>query len=95
MSTPTKTLSEPFTCLQCESSIENISDIQNPQPVRKGNIVICWNCAALHKVGDSGLVKFTKPEFSKLDEQSKNRIAVIVTSILKKNAKEENERTQN
>lgn len=85
--TPTRELDKPFVCLQCESEIEMVADLQNPQPVKKGNIVICWNCAALHKVGDSGLVKFTKPEFAKLDSQSKNLIAMTVTSILKKNQK--------
>lgn len=86
---PTHELDNPFVCLQCEATIEAISDVQNAQPVRKGGIVICWNCAALHKVGDSGLVKFTKPEFAQLDEQSKNRIAMTVTAILKRNAKEQ------
>lgn len=87
MSTPIRELDKPFVCLQCESEIELIADVQNPQPVKKGNIVICWNCAALHKIGDSALVKFTKPEFAKLDDQSKNLIAMTVTSILKRNSK--------
>lgn len=86
---PTHELKKPFVCPQCEATIEAISDVQNAQPVKKGNIVICWNCAALLKVGDSNLVRFTKPEFAKLDEQSKNRIAITVTSILKRNQKEQ------
>jgi hypothetical protein len=86
---PTHELKKPFICLQCEAEIEAISDVQNAQPVKKGNIVICWNCAALHKVGDSGLVKFTKPEFAKLDTASKNRIAMTVTAILKRNQREQ------
>lgn len=89
MSTPLRELKKPFICLQCESEIEMIADVQNPQPVKKGNIVICWNCAALHKVGDGGLVKFKKPEFAKLDAQSKNIIAMTVTSILKKNRRDQ------
>jgi hypothetical protein len=88
MGTPTHELQKPFTCLQCESSIEMVADVQNPQPVKKNNIVICWNCAALHKVGDGGLVRFKKQEFAKLDAQSKNLIAMTVTSILKRNARE-------
>jgi hypothetical protein len=81
-------LKDPMTCLQCESEIEVIADVQNTQPVKKNNIVICWNCAALHKVGDGGLVRFKKSEFAKLDEQSKNLIAMTVTSILKKNKRD-------
>lgn len=87
---PTHELDKPMVCTQCESEIEAISDLQNTKgKVHKGQIVICWNCAALHKVGDSGLVPFTKQEFAKLDEQSKNRIAMAVTSIMKRNAKEQ------
>jgi hypothetical protein len=86
---PTHELKNPFVCTQCEAEIEAISDLQNPQPIKKGNIVICWNCAALHKVGDSNLVPFTKPEFAKLDTASKNRIAMTVTAILKRNQREQ------
>ena len=86
---PTHELDKPFVCLHCEATIEAISDLQNAQPVKKGGIVICWNCGALHKVGDGGLIKFSKWDFQKLDDQSKNRIAVTVTAILKRNAKEQ------
>lgn len=86
---PTHELDKPFICLQCEAEIEAISDLQNPQPVKKGNIVICWNCGALHKVGDGGLIKFSKFDFAQLDEQSKNKIAMTVTAILKRNQREQ------
>lgn len=77
-------LKEPLICLSCEAEIESVADIQNHQPLRRGGIVICGHCASLHKVGDSALVKFTKQDFSKLDTQSKNLIAMTVISILKK-----------
>lgn len=89
--TPIHELKKPFTCLQCESEIEVLGSVQNDRPVHKNQIVICWNCAALHKIGDGGLVKFTKSEFAKLDAQSKNLIAMTVTSILKRNARESNQ----
>lgn len=69
-------------CLTCESKITQIADLQNKQPVKKGNIIICGECAAIHKVGDSSLVKFTKEDFAGLDNQSKSLIAMTVSSIL-------------
>ena len=81
MTEPTE-LKEPLHCLSCESEITMISVLQNSQPVKRGSIVICAECAAIHKVGDSDLVKFTKKDFDGLDPQSKNIIAMTVTSIL-------------
>ncbi len=78
-------------CPQCESTIELLKDLQNHHTTRRGDIVICWNCAAIARVGDSSLVPFNKSDFAKLDEASKNRIAMTVTSILKRNAQESNQ----
>lgn len=75
-------IKEPLHCLSCDSEITMVSDLQNGRPVHKGQIIICGECAAIHKVGDSDLVKFTKEDFNGLDAQSKNIIAMTVTSIL-------------
>lgn len=85
-----KDLEEPLRCLQCEAEITQLADFQNTQPVKKGNIVICGECAAIHKVGDSGLVKFTKEDFGKLDKQSQSQVGMLVTSILKRNVQKRN-----
>lgn len=77
-----KELGSPLHCLACDSEITMVTDIQNSQPLKKNSIVICGECAAIHKVGDSDLVKFTKRDFEGLDAQSKNIIAMTVTSIL-------------
>ena len=77
---------EPLHCLTCDNEITQLTDFQNTQPVKKGNIVICGECAAIHKVGDAGLIKFTKEDFSGLDQQSRDQIGKLVTSILKNNA---------
>ena len=69
-------------CLTCGEAITQLADLQNKQPVKKGNIVICGECAALHKVGDSDLVKFTKEDFAGLDQQSRSLISMTVASIL-------------
>lgn len=69
-------------CLTCGSVITQLADLQNKQPVKKGNIVICGECAAIHKVGDNDLVKFSKEDFNGMDEQSRSIIAMTVTSIL-------------
>lgn len=77
-----KELASPLHCLSCDSQITMVTDLQNSQPLKKNSIVICGECAAIHKVGDSDLVKFTKEDFNGLDAQSKNIIAMTVTSIL-------------
>lgn len=75
-------IKEPLHCLSCDAEITMVSDLQNSRPFHRGQIVICGECAAIHKVGDSDLVKFTKEDFNGLDAQSKNIIAMTVTSIL-------------
>jgi len=77
-------------CLTCGSPITMLADLQNAQPVKKNNIVICGECAAIHKVGDSDLIKFKKEDFAGLDEQSKNLIAMMVSSILHNKAVKRN-----
>ena len=81
MTEPTE-IKEPLHCLSCESEITMVTDLQNSQPIKKNSIIICGECAAIHKVGDSDLVKFKKEDFEGLDLQSKNIIAMTVTSIL-------------
>jgi len=75
-------------CPSCESTIELLKDLQNSHDTRRNDIVICWNCAAVSRVGDSSLIPMQRSDFGKLDDASKNRIAMTVTSILKRNAKE-------
>lgn len=79
---------EDMICPSCESTIELLKDIQNNHATRRGDIVICWNCAAVSKVGDSSLIPMKREDFHKLDDESKNRIAMTVTSIMKRNAQE-------
>lgn len=81
MTEPTE-IKSPLHCLSCDSEITMVSDLQNTQPIHKGQIIICAECAAIHKVGDSDLIKFKKEDFEGLDVQSKNIIAMTVTSIL-------------
>lgn len=83
-------IKEPLHCLSCGSEITMISDIQNPQPIKKNNIVICAECAAIHKVGDSDLVKFSKEDFGKLDAQSKHIIGTTVATILARHQRKNN-----
>ena len=72
----------------CENPIEMVSDFQNPQPVKKGNIIVCGHCGSILRVGDGGLVKVTKEEFKALDKQSKYIVGTLVTTILGRNVAE-------
>lgn len=72
-------------CPSCEGVIEHLMDIQNTQPVRKGNIVICGLCATVCKIGDSDLVKATKEDIAALDAQSRSMIIMTCAGIAHKN----------
>lgn len=72
-----------FICPACEVKIEYQSTIQNPgHPPKKGDIVICFGCGSILKVGDGGLVKMMKLELNKLDKQSKSIIAMTCASVM-------------
>lgn len=79
---------DTLNCPACEVGIQFIRDVQNPQPVKKGNIVICSNCATVCKVGDSNLVRCAQEEIAAMDEQSRKTIAVLVLGVLQKKAKD-------
>lgn len=87
-----KTLSEPLTCPQCEQEITSLKDIQNAQPVKKGNLIVCSNCGTICKVGDSNLVKITKKEMAALDPQSRHLVGALALSVLAQIAKEKGNR---
>ena len=67
-----KPLPDKLNCPVCEGEIDYVSDFQNPQPVKKGNVIVCGHCASILKVGDSNLVKMTKQEFNALDDRSRH-----------------------
>lgn len=75
-------------CPACNGPIEFIKDIQNPQPVRKGNIVVCGHCATILKIGDSNLIRCSQEEVKGLDSQSRALIAQLVMGVLQKKAKD-------
>lgn len=85
-----KELKDSLRCIVCETEITVLADIQNSQPVKKNNIVICGECATIHKVGDSGLVKFTKEDFKGLDPQSRATIGTTVATILARHQRKNN-----
>jgi len=71
-------------CPVCEGVVEVVQDIQNPQPIQRGNIIICGHCGTICKVGDSNLVKMKKEELDALDEQSKGIIALACAGVMAK-----------
>lgn len=79
---------DTLNCPACETAIHFIMDVQNPQPMKKGNIVICSNCATVCKVGDSNLARCAQEELVAMDEQSRKTIGILVLSVLQKKAKE-------
>lgn len=85
-----KELAEKLTCPVCEQSLDYLQDVQNPQPLTKGNLVVCGLCGAVLEIGDSALIKAPKETLMALDEKSKALLKMLVTSVL---AKSEVERT--
>ncbi len=86
---PLHDLKEPMHCPVCEFVIACIGDVQNPQPVKKGNIVICAGCGNVLEVGDSNLIKMTKETAATLDNQTKALIQTLVARQLQENMKNE------
>jgi transcription elongation factor Elf1 len=82
-----KQLDGSFHCPKCSGEIEYIQDIQNPQPIKKGNIVVCGHCGVISQVGDSNLVQMTKAELDALDKQSKSMLALMTASVMGEIAK--------
>lgn len=82
--------SDHLICLVCETEMTHVADLQNPQPLKKGNILICGECATIHKIGDSGLVKFTKEDFKGLDPKSRATIGTTVATILARHQRKNN-----
>lgn len=79
-------------CPKCGSEINVVADIQNSQPVKKGNIVVCGHCASICIVGDFNLLLMTKEEVKALDQQSKFMLGIAAASVLGKNLNERNKR---
>ena len=75
-------------CPKCGGEINVVADIQNSQPVTKGNIVVCGHCAAVCKVGDINLLVMTKQEVQALDKQSKFMLGIACASVLGKQLNE-------
>lgn len=84
---PLKQLDETFHCPKCDGEIEYVQDLQNPQPVKKGNIVVCGHCGSISQIGDSNLVLMTKAQLDALDKQSKAMLAVAVGGVMSEIAK--------
>jgi hypothetical protein len=74
-------------CPKCEGEIAYVQDIQNPQPITKGNIIVCGHCGIICKVGDSNLVQMTKEELDSLDKQSKAMLALAAGAVMTQIAK--------
>lgn len=83
-----KQLAEKLTCPVCEESLDYLQDVQNPQPLSKGNLIVCGLCGAVLEVGDSALIKAPKETLVALDEKSKALLKMLVTSVLAKSAVE-------
>lgn len=83
-----KELAEKLTCPVCEEAMEYLQDVQNAQPLAKGNLIVCGLCGAVLEVGDSSLIKAPKETLMALDEKSKALLKMLVTSVLAKSAVE-------
>jgi hypothetical protein len=80
---------EPFRCPACEAALTAVTDVQNAQPLQKGNILICSFCGTVGKIGDgTGLVRVTKEEIAEMDQQSRSMIMMTVASIMSRIAKQ-------
>lgn len=84
---PIHDLKEPMHCPACDFVIVCVGDVQNPQPIKKGNIIVCSGCGNVLEVGDSDLKKLSPETIESLDPQSKALIHMLVTKQLADNMK--------
>lgn len=79
---------EGLKCPQCENDISYEVRMQNDGAgLKKGDIMVCANCATILELGDSQFRIMSNAELKALDAMSQKRIAVLVTGVLAQLAK--------
>jgi hypothetical protein len=79
-----KFVKEPLHCPACSLEITYVQDVQNPQPLQKGMILVCGECGVPCELGDSDLRKLTKEDIAALDPQSRSTLFMLSASVMQK-----------
>lgn len=80
-------LPKNFVCPCCETEFEYHTKITGhvDQPVHKGMIIVCCNCAAVLEVGDFGVHKMSKAKLNAQSDDVKGVLKSTVAAVLANN----------
>ena len=70
-------------CPKCNTTLIGASPVSGSvvKGFKKGNIVVCFHCSCILRVGDSSLIPMTETELVALPEVSQRILAIAVSKI--------------